>query len=124
MAEYEKIPRLLAGAGREFGQGDHWELVFLFHIMSLSGLSSIHERSLDRINQTLSRIIDDRGADNVQSLIADTFRILRTSFSRFPQTALHSSLKMGRAVYGTEDSDLLEFFKRRGHQPGLSTPRL
>ena len=90
--------------------------------MSLSGLSPIHERSLDRINRTLSRIIDSQGAENVQGLIADTFRILRTSFARFPQTALHSSLKMGRAVYGTQDGDLLEFFNAGIINLGFHSP--
>lgn len=121
---YEALPRKLAKAGEANGAGDRWFLVFLFHIMNLSGLSSVHERALRDINRTLTRVIDNQDEKDIRSLIGQTFRILKKSFETYPNTALNLLLNMGQAVYRTDDSDLVEFFIQSGVELGFHTPDL
>ena len=46
----------------------------------------------------------------LRKTIQKTFAILSTSFRTFPNTALHCILNMGKAVYQTDDSDLVDYF--------------
>jgi len=124
VTHYDQLPQELARAAESTAQGKWWMLIFLFHIMNLSGLSTIHERSLREINRTLNWLIDREELGRIQSLIATTFRILKHSADKFPRTALNSVDSMGKTVYRTNDSDLIEFFNAYVADLGFQNPNL
>ncbi len=107
---YREIPRKLLEAGREKGQGNYWKIIFLFHIMNIQGLSMVHEDALRDINRTLGWLIDNEKHLNIEKLIQKTFSILKDRFHQFPATALNCVLNMGKGVYKTDDSELVNFF--------------
>jgi len=124
VTHYDQLPQELCDAAESAGQGKWWMLIFLFHIMNLSGLATIHERSLREINRTLNWLIDHEELGQVQSLIATTFRILKHSAGKYPRTALNSVDNMGKTVYRTNDGDLIEFFNAYVADLGFQSPNL
>jgi len=107
---YRDIPEKLLGIGEKPGEGRRWKLLFLFHIMSVTGLGLIHEETLWDINRTLSWLIDHGSLGQSNRLIEKTFSILKDRIRHFPATALNCVLNVGKAVYKTDDSDLIGFF--------------
>ncbi|MBU2548522.1 MAG: pyruvate, phosphate dikinase [Proteobacteria bacterium] len=121
---YEQLPRALAEAGERYGLGEQWMLIFSFHIMNVSGLAAIHERTLREVNRSLAWLIGHQEPAEVQVLIAKTFRILNQSARRYPRTALNCVLNAGQAVYRTDESDLVEFFSNEVVDLGFQAPEL
>jgi pyruvate,orthophosphate dikinase len=121
---YREIPKELFKIGESTGQGNNWKLIFLFHIMNTAGLSSIHEESLRDINRTLAWLIGHERLEVVQEMIEKTFAILKISARKYPVTALNAVLNVGRAVYKTDDSDLVDFFIDAVVALGFQTPGL
>ncbi|MBW2327056.1 MAG: pyruvate, phosphate dikinase, partial [Deltaproteobacteria bacterium] len=107
---FRKIPQSLVDESPKIHLGNQWKLIFLFHIMNISGLSLIHEEALRDINRTLSRLIAHESHLNIESLIHKTFTILKTRAGKYPATALNCILNMGKGVYKTDDSDLVKLF--------------
>jgi len=107
---YREIPQSLLNESRSIDQGNRWRLIFLFHIMNISGLAMIHEETLRDINRTLSWLIDHESNMNIGNLIHKTFSILKAQTREYPATALNCVLNMGKGVYKTDDSDLVKFF--------------
>ncbi|RLC29583.1 MAG: pyruvate, phosphate dikinase, partial [Deltaproteobacteria bacterium] len=54
---YRRLPQRLLDAARDGTWGNGWKVIFLFHIMSIKGLSMIHEETLRDINRTLTWLI-------------------------------------------------------------------
>jgi len=121
---YREIPQKLLKMGEELGQGYFWKLIFLFHIMKTPGLSSIHEETLRDINRTLTWLIGHEKTHSVQQLVQKTFDILQVSTEKYPGTPLNSVLNMGKAVYKTDESDLVDFFIDYVADLGFQAPEL
>lgn len=121
---YREMPRKLYAAGAEIDQGNRWKLLFLFHIMNISGLCSIHEEALREINRTLTWIIEHETIRNIKQLIEKTFSILKTRTNRFPITAMNCVLNMGKSVYKTDENDLVNFFIDSVIDLGFQAPRI
>ena len=107
---YRKMPRILKEAGTDSGKGNQWQVFFLFHIMSISGLNLIHEEALRDINRTVGWLIENESYRHIGDLIEKTFFILKTRTEQFPATTLTCVLNMGQAVYQTDEIDLVNFF--------------
>ena len=107
---YRLIPRRLLAAGGQKGNGQRWKIIFLFHIMNIPGLGMIHEETLRDINRTLSWLIANEPDYRVKRLIDRTFAILKTRTLEFPATALNCVFTMGKGVYKTDDSELVNYF--------------
>jgi len=107
---YRQVPNKLLSAGKKETAGHHWKVLFLFHIMNISGLSALHEEVLREINRTLSWLIDHESSSNVRQLIEETVSILKARHRQFPQTVLSCILNMGQGVYRTDERDLVNFF--------------
>jgi pyruvate, orthophosphate dikinase len=105
---YRRIPQKLLEAGGR--NGNQWKIIFLFHIMTISGLSMIHEETLREINRSLTWLIRHEAHHNILKLIKKTFSILKDKTAAFPETALSCILNMGKGVYQTDDIDLVKFF--------------
>ena len=107
---YAQTPMRLQKAVENITRRNHWKMIFLFHIMNTSGLSIIHEHALKEINRTLSWMIENEEIYNIRRLIQKTFSILKQRTNRYPITALNCVLNMGKGVYRTDDSDLVNYF--------------
>ncbi len=107
---YKKLPMALWKSSENITRRNHWKVIFLFHIMNISGLAQIHEDALREINRTLSWLIGNESHRNIMLLIEKTFSILKTHTREFPVTALNCTLNMGEGVYKTDESDLVNFF--------------
>ncbi|QTA82563.1 Pyruvate phosphate dikinase, PEP/pyruvate-binding [Desulfonema limicola] len=122
--KYREIPRRLFDAGMEKNRGNLWKVVFLFHIMNISGLSLIHEEALRDINRTLAWLITNEKHLNIEKLIEKTFSILKTRAKDFPATALTCILNMGNGVYKTDESDLVKIFINSVTELGFQSPMI
>jgi pyruvate,orthophosphate dikinase len=121
---YRKIPRQLLQNGDKKGRSHHLKLIFLFRIMNLAGLSLIHEETLRDINQTLTWIIENENYRDIENLIRKTFTILKEQTQMYQATALNCVLNMGKAVYNTDELDLVNFFIDSVIDLGFQTPML
>ena len=107
---YRQVPQKLLNAGVDSEKGNQWKIIFLFHIMNISGLSIIHEEALRDINRTVSWLIGHETVSHVRNLLQKTFMILKDQTVSFPTTALNCVLNMGKGVYQTDESDLVNYF--------------
>ncbi len=121
---YREIPQKLLKAGEENGLGNQWKIIFLFHIMNISGLSIIHEEALRDINRTLTWIISNEKDWNIRKLIQKTFSILKKRTDKYPTTALNCVLNMGKGVYKTDEIDLVNFFIDFAIDLGFQSPMI
>ena len=124
VAVYEKLPRQLARSIPEEVRRHQWLLLFLFHIMNITGLSALHEKTLRDIHRSVAWLIDHVDRQILGPFLDKTFQILGLSAVKYPHTALTSILKMGQAVYRTDDSDLVEHFQSLVVGLGFQTPEL
>ena len=122
--QYRGIPQKLFQAGSQNGRGNYWKVIFLLHIMNISGLSVIHEETLRDINRTLSWLIAHESSLNTTKLIEKTFSILKTQIAEFPATALNCVLNMGKGVYHTDDIEFINFFIDSVIELGFQFPRI
>jgi len=107
---YRQIPQQLLKAGESSGTGNQWKVIFLFHIMNIAGLASIHEEALRDINRTVAWLIGHESARNIRRLIQKTFSILKNQTFHYPSTALNCVLNMGKGVYKTDERDSVNYF--------------
>jgi len=121
---YRSVPQQLAEAAPKKAQAHQWKVLGLFFIMNTSGLSLIHEETLREINRTLSWLIAHETHLNISYLIRKTFSILKARTNRYPATALNCILNMGKGVYKTDDSDLVQFFTDYAIDLGFQAPML
>ena len=119
---YERLPLKLARAGEGAGLGDQWKLLFLFHILNLTGLAHHHERVLGEMNRTLARLITHEEPELVRTLVGKAFAILERMSGKYPLTALSCVLNMGKAVLQLDKNELMEFFLERVLRLGFQTP--
>jgi pyruvate,orthophosphate dikinase len=92
--------------------------------MNTADLTPIHEESLRDINRTLAWIIGHEKSEVAQEMIQRTFAILQVSTKKYPGTALNTVLNVGRAVYKTDESELVDFFIEAVVALGFQTPEL
>ncbi|MBI5588881.1 MAG: pyruvate, phosphate dikinase [Deltaproteobacteria bacterium] len=121
---YKNLPMILWKSSDNITRRNHWKVIFLFHIMNISGLSLIHEDALREINRTLSWLIGNESHRNIMRLIQKTFSILKARTREFPVTALNCALNMGKGVYKTDESDLVNFFIDSVIDLGFQTPMI
>jgi pyruvate,orthophosphate dikinase len=121
---YHGIPKKILSTQAQKGQGNHRKLIFLFLIMNTGGLASIHEETLRDINRTLTWLIEHEDIENLKQLLKKTFAILKTNAKKYPSTALTCVLNMGKAVYQTEESTLVDFFIDAVIDMGFQAPEL
>lgn len=122
---YREIPLELQKAGAGPQQGNRWKVIFLFHIMNISGLGMIHEEALREINRTLTWLIEkETSSTYIEKLIAETFAILSNRTREFPATALGCVLNMGKGIYKTIDIDLVKTFINAVSDLGFQDPMI
>ncbi|MFP4446135.1 MAG: PEP/pyruvate-binding domain-containing protein, partial [Desulfosudaceae bacterium] len=110
VSAYRRLPGELLRAGGTEYKGNRWKLLALFLILNTPGLSVLHEESLRDINSTLSSLISGEEPARSRELIKRTFQILKEKTNRFPHTALNCVLNIGKNVYSTDNTDLINYF--------------
>ena len=121
---YRKIPQKLLKESIKDSKGNRWKLLFLFHIMNISGLSMVHEEVLREINRTVSWLIEHEKSYNIDKLIDKTFSILKTRTSKFPAVILNCVLNMGKGIYKTDEIDLVNLFIDSTIDLGFQSPMI
>ena len=121
---YREIPQRLLDAGGRDSRGNRWKVIFLFHIMNIPGLSMIREEALRDINRTLSWLIGNETGYYIRSLMEKTFDILKARTREFPATALNCVLNMGKGIYRTDESELINFFIDHVIKLGFQAPMI
>ncbi|MBF0469595.1 MAG: hypothetical protein HQK61_12045, partial [Desulfamplus sp.] len=74
---YKAMPAKLLEAGSTSRQGNHWKVLFLFHILNIPDLSMIHIATFQDINNTLRWLIGVENTPYLQQLVRQTFTILK-----------------------------------------------
>ncbi len=120
---YRQTPQNLLAAGGK-AHGNQWKIIFLFHMMATPGLTIIHEEVLRDINRTVSWLIENESDLNIRRLIRKTFTILKKQALSYPATALNGVLNMGKGVYRTDDSELVNYFIDQVIELPFQTPRI
>lgn len=120
---YRKIPQqLLEAGGAEYG--NQWKVLFLFHSMNIEGLALLHEDTLRDINRTLDQLISSQSSHYTDHLIRKTFSILKISAQSYPTTALSCVLNMGKAIFRTDDDELIAMFIDGVIDLGFQAPQI
>jgi pyruvate,orthophosphate dikinase len=120
---YRQMPQKLLEAGGK-RHGNQWKVIFLFRMMAKSGLTMIHEEVLRDINRTVSWLIANETDLHIRRLIQKTFSILQKQAVSYPATALNCVLNMGKGVYRTDDSELVNYFIHHVIELPFQTPRI
>ncbi len=110
VSAYRRLPENLYAAAGSANTGNQWKLLSLFLILSTPGLSTLHEESLREINSTLTYLISREDSKKSRELLKRTFKILNEQNTRFPATALNCVLNVGKSVYKTDDTELINHF--------------
>ncbi|MBF0537036.1 MAG: pyruvate, phosphate dikinase [Nitrospirae bacterium] len=119
---FNDIPQRLSRATVDERLKYNYELMFLFHIMNTPGLSNIHEEAIREINRIIKLMINQQDFEHNKALIKKTLTILKGSVERYPSTVLRCVLNMGKGVYESNDSDLINFFSYGIDPLGFQSP--
>ncbi|MBF0567644.1 MAG: pyruvate, phosphate dikinase [Nitrospirae bacterium] len=125
VAHFNKIPSVIyQGQLDELDEKikHQYELIFLFHIMNTPGLSTIHEETIREINRIIKYLINHDDYDNNKALIQKTISILKNTVGQYPATVLRSVLNMGKGVYESNNTALVNFFNHSILSLGFQTP--
>lgn len=100
------------------------QLFILLKLMAITGLASIHEETLRRINESLSNVIQQHKSEAPDILLAKTFDILQKNIHKYPETALQTIQNVGKAVFKGEESNLVDLFIRYTIALGFQVPEI
>jgi pyruvate,orthophosphate dikinase len=107
---YEEMPRKIVASCHDETRGKQWQMMFLLHTMSLSGLSSIHEETLRNINRAVGWFIAHEEYPVVKQALEKIFAVLKQSVVKYPGIALNCLRAMGDAIYETDKGALIGHF--------------
>jgi pyruvate,orthophosphate dikinase len=121
---YNALPVKLGRIAPNEQTGKQWKMIVLFHMMSIDGLSTIHEDALREINRTVSWLIDHQDMDHNRQLLKKTCTTLKNALNKFPGIALTCLQTMGKAVYKTNENELIFLFIEQVISMGFQVPNL
>ncbi|MBF0451678.1 MAG: pyruvate, phosphate dikinase [Candidatus Magnetomorum sp.] len=121
---YNALPGKLSRKAPDEQTGKRWKMTFLFHMMSIEGLSSVHEEVLREINRTVSWLISHQDMEHNKVLLTTTCSTLKNSLDKYPSIALTCILTMGKAVYNTQENELIFLFNDEVISLGFQGPKL
>ncbi len=100
------------------------KVAYLLKIMQTQGLSSIHESTLREINRTLSETIRMEKTDQIKTILADVFNVLKSLFPTYPEVTLYCIQSIGNEIYNKSDSDLAEWYIKNITSLGFQYPHI
>ena len=102
--------------------GFHLKLTFLFYIIHIPGLSTIHVQALRDINTTLTHLIGDEDFKKDINIVNQAFSLLKEHKGKYPETVLDCIHKIGESVYKTSKNELINHFIDRAVDHGFQFP--
>jgi len=121
---YNTLPAKVSRVAPDEQTGKQWKMILLFHMVSIEGLSSIHEDVLREINRTVSWLIDHQDMAHNRQLLKVTCTTLKNALDKFPGIALTCLQTMGKAVYNTHENELIFLFIEHVISMGFQAPDL
>ncbi|MBU8910164.1 MAG: pyruvate, phosphate dikinase [Desulfobacterales bacterium] len=115
--------KIMTGGGDDTG-GFHLKLTFLFYIIHIPGLSTIHVQALRDINSTLTHLIGDKDFKKDINIVNQTFSLLKEHKGKYPETVLDCIHKIGEAVYRTSKIVLINHFIDMAVDHGFQFPMI
>ena len=95
-------------------EGRHYlvKLNFLFNLMSVAGLSDIHNAGLIEINRCLGRALNEENHQNVNDFIRKIFRLLKNTPSRiqYRSSIIDCITTLAREVFESNNHPLVDTF--------------
>ncbi len=119
-----EIPQQIMKCSEDDSKAWHLKLTFLFYIIHIPGLSSIHVQALRDINQTLSHLIGDEDFNKDINIIDQTFSLIKELKGKYPETVLDCIHKIGESVYKTSNIRLINYFIDRAVAHGFQFPMI
>lgn len=119
---YRELPFNIEQAETDKKQGLTKTLQSLLKIIETKGLSSVHEDALGRLNRCFATIILTRQAGEVKHLLERTFEALGQCFKKFPEAALQTLENIGKEVFRSNETDLIDLFIRSAIGLGFQCP--
>ncbi len=107
----------------EVAQAD-LHLLFLFHLLEIDALSSIHEEVLRQINRRLICLVKEAQLGSLQKALPKSFTLLKQHMGNFPQTALQSIEALGSEIFKLNNERLLELFLELVVDFGFQSPEV
>lgn len=97
-------------------------ILFLFHMVEIDALSSIHEDVLRNINKKLLCLVRTARIEQLNDILPRSFRLLKQQIGNFPQTALQCIDALGGEIFRLNNEGLLELFLEQVVEFGFQTP--
>lgn len=110
VSRVREVPQKIVEESSDDTEGFHLKLTFLFYIIQIPGMTTIHVQALRDINSTLIYLIDDKDFKRDINIVDKTFSLLKTLKGKYPDTVLDCIHKIGDAVYKTSRIDLINHF--------------
>lgn len=99
-------------------------LLFLFHLVEMEGLATIHEEILREINRSLICLVRTADLEQLKDVLRRSFTLLKQQVGHFPRTALQCIETLGHEVFRRDNSRLTEFFLEHVVHFGFETPQV
>ncbi len=115
--------RIMEQTGEDL-EGYHLKLTFLFYIIHIPGLATIHVQALREINSTLTHLIGEEGFKNDFDVVNQAFSLLKEQKGKHPETVLDCIHKIGDSVYRKSKIDLINHFIDRAVDHGFQFPMI
>jgi len=115
--------RIMSKTGNDL-EGYHLKLTFLFYIIHIPGLATIHVQALREINSTLTHLIGEKGFKKDINIVDQAFSLLKEQKGKHPETVLDCIHRIGDAVYKTSKIDLINHFIDRAVDHGFQFPMI
>lgn len=118
------VPQKLMTAAHPSMNRYHLKLRFLFYIVGIQGLSTIHVQALRDINTTLSHLIGNTDFKKDIATIDQIFSLLKQHKGKYPETVLDCIHKIGEVVYKASRIELINHFIDRAVDHGFQFPMI
>jgi len=120
---YEDLSGLLFQTG-DVHKDLNLKVAYLFKIMEIKGLSSIHESTIREINRALSTAIKMEKPEQIKVLLSETFGILKKSLVSYPETTLYCIQSIGNEIFNLGDSNIAEWYIQKIISLGFQYPEI
>ncbi len=124
VSEVWAVPQKITATKGNDTKDLHLKLTFLFYIIHIPGLSTIHVQALREINTTLTHLIGDKDFKEDMYIVNQTFSLLKEHKGKYPETVLDCIHKIGDAVYKTSKIELINHFIDRAVDHGFQFPMI
>ncbi|WP_456434303.1 PEP/pyruvate-binding domain-containing protein [Thermosulfuriphilus sp.] len=99
-------------------------ILFLFHVLEIKGLASIHEETLREVNRILVSMVRREPPARLEEFIVRSFGLLRENVGEYPHTALECLRALGHEIFDRASPHLVELFLEQVVKFGFQPPKI